>query len=214
LDFSETKREFRARSSEKDQKSKLPNLGGKPLTDDEKSGDQCFDEKGLGRNLTMGNCCQKGLIRSRGGRKPTRRELASNGVMGVRVAEFLEAHRAPHFSSRKVEWNENELHLSFGWCEKRSLRDPTEITRLILAVPAVHELTHPASRLGRQSSKRTTPAASSPAAEASAGSETDVPARMAHARRSSWRETCRSASGWSPRPIHAAPAGSAMICES
>jgi hypothetical protein len=41
----------------------------------------------------------------------------------------------------------------------------------------------------------------------------EVPARTALAVRSSWRETCGSASGWSPRPIHA-PAGSAMICES
>jgi len=75
---------------------------------------------------------RRGLNPSRGGRKRTRRELASFGVMGMRVAEFLEARRTRHFSPRTVEWNENELRFFLGWCEERSLHNPTEITRPIL----------------------------------------------------------------------------------
>jgi integrase/recombinase XerD len=75
---------------------------------------------------------RRGLNPARGGRKPVRRQLGSYGVMGVRVAEFLEARRARHFSPRTVEWNENELRFFLGWCEERSLRNPTEVTRPIL----------------------------------------------------------------------------------
>jgi integrase/recombinase XerD len=67
-----------------------------------------------------------------GGRKRTRRELGSYGVMGVRVGEFLEGRRARHFSAGTIEWNENELRFFLGWCEERSLRNPTEVTRPIL----------------------------------------------------------------------------------
>ena len=75
---------------------------------------------------------RRGLNANRGGRKRSRQELASFGVMGARVAEFLEARRARHFSPRTVEWNENELRFFLAWCEERSLRNPTEITRPIL----------------------------------------------------------------------------------
>jgi integrase/recombinase XerD len=60
------------------------------------------------------------------------RELASYGALGVRAAEFLEARLAKHFSPRTVEWNEGNLRSFFSWCEDRSLRSPTEITRPIL----------------------------------------------------------------------------------
>ena len=66
----------------------------------------------------------------RGGRRL--RELASYGELGLRAIEFLEARRARHFSPRTVEWNEGNLRAFFNWCEDRSLRNPTEITRPIL----------------------------------------------------------------------------------
>jgi integrase/recombinase XerD len=60
------------------------------------------------------------------------RELAGYGELGVRAAEFLEMRQAKHFSPRTVEWNESNLRAFFNWCEERSLRNPTEITRPIL----------------------------------------------------------------------------------
>jgi len=60
------------------------------------------------------------------------RELASYGVLGVRAVEFLDMRRAKHFSPGTIEWNESNLRAFFNWCEERSLRNPTEITRPIL----------------------------------------------------------------------------------
>ena len=60
------------------------------------------------------------------------RELSSYGVLGVRAAEFLDMRRAKHFSPGTIEWNESNLRAFFNWCEERSLRNPTEITRPIL----------------------------------------------------------------------------------
>jgi integrase/recombinase XerD len=68
----------------------------------------------------------------RGDRKPLRRTLASFGVMGARVAEFLESRLARHHSVRTVEWTESNLRRFLEWCEERSLRNPTEVTRPIL----------------------------------------------------------------------------------
>jgi integrase/recombinase XerD len=68
----------------------------------------------------------------RRGRKKSRQELPSYGVIGVRAGEFLEARRARHFSPRTVEWNENELRFFMTWCEERAVSNPTEITRPIL----------------------------------------------------------------------------------
>ncbi len=62
----------------------------------------------------------------------TLRELASYGTLGVRAAEFLDMRRAKHFSAGTIEWNESNLRAFFNWCEERSLRNPTEITRPIL----------------------------------------------------------------------------------
>lgn len=65
-------------------------------------------------------------------RPSARRTLPSYGVLGQRATEFLEARRAKHYSPRTVEWNENELRFFLAWCEERSLRNPTEVTRPIL----------------------------------------------------------------------------------
>jgi hypothetical protein len=59
------------------------------------------------------------------------RELASYGTLGARAAEFLDMRRAKHFSPGTIEWNEGNLRAFFNWCEERSLRNPTEITRPI-----------------------------------------------------------------------------------
>jgi integrase/recombinase XerD len=67
-----------------------------------------------------------------GERKAPRRTLASFGVMGARVAEFLESRLARHHSVRTVEWTESNLRRFLEWCEERSLRNPTEVTRPIL----------------------------------------------------------------------------------
>lgn len=66
------------------------------------------------------------------GRRPPRRTLASYGVMGARVGEFCESRLARHHSVRTVEWTESNLRRFLEWCEERSLRNPTEVTRPIL----------------------------------------------------------------------------------
>jgi integrase/recombinase XerD len=52
--------------------------------------------------------------------------------MGARVVEFLESRLARHHSVRTVEWTESNLRRFLEWCEERSLRNPTEVTRPIL----------------------------------------------------------------------------------
>ena len=65
-------------------------------------------------------------------RAVARRTLASFGGMGVRVGEFCESRLARHHSVRTVEWTESNLRRFLEWCEERSLRNPTEVTRPIL----------------------------------------------------------------------------------